>query len=141
MEYDDILRKLGNEMLSKMKSLLIRGGKEDSNFIKNLRIDIGEREGVIDLILNMPDYGIFIDSGRRPGKMPPQGVLLNWMSRKGIEKKAEYPIRRKIGEKGIKPVKFLHIYDDYEDKIFNILKKGDNIEEEVDNIIEKINNL
>ena len=46
----------------------------------------------------------FIRSGRRPGaKLPPQGSLLDWMRSRSIPAKAEFPIRRAIAKKGIKP--------------------------------------
>ncbi|MCF6265234.1 MAG: hypothetical protein L3J57_01660 [Desulfuromusa sp.] len=50
-------------------------------------------------------YGEFVERGRRPGKMPPQGVLLRWVEVKlGLSGKeaqrVEYLIRRKIGQKG-----------------------------------------
>ena len=47
-----------------------------------------------------------IEYGRTPGaKMPPKGALLGWMSRKGIDARFEFVIRRAIGRDGI-PGKF-----------------------------------
>ena len=47
-------------------------------------------------------YYKVIEKGRRPGRpMPPKGVLLPWMRRKGIPASAEYVVRRKIGVEGI----------------------------------------
>lgn len=47
-------------------------------------------------------YAPVMEYGRRPGgPMPPQGVLLDWMRRHGIDASAEYVIRRAIARKGI----------------------------------------
>lgn len=81
----------------------------------NARVDLGSNQrsihaqvrassGVIEgrLIANARNSAV-MELGRRPGaKMPPKGVLLGWLLRRGIDAKAEYPIRRKIGRDGIK---------------------------------------
>ena len=38
--------------------------------------------------------------GRPPGKMPPKGVLVDWLRRHGIPEEMEYVIRRKIAVSG-----------------------------------------
>lgn len=46
-----------------------------------------------------------IEYGRRPGsKMPPSGVLLGWMARRGVDPRLEFVIRRAIGRDGIPAV-------------------------------------
>ena len=49
----------------------------------------------------------FGNYGRRPGRMPPKGKLLDWMSRHDIAVGAEFPIRRKIGREGTEGRHFL----------------------------------
>lgn len=49
----------------------------------------------------------FGNYGRRPGRMPPKDVLLDWMKRHDIEAGAEFPIRRKIGREGTEGHHFL----------------------------------
>ena len=46
-------------------------------------------------------YAPYIEFGRKPGKMPPPGVLLPWMKRHGIEPEAEFGIARAIASRGI----------------------------------------
>lgn len=47
-------------------------------------------------------YAAVMEYGRRPGAaMPPQGSLLEWMRRKGIDASLEYVIRRAIARNGI----------------------------------------
>lgn len=53
-------------------------------------------------------YGETSEKGRRPGRpMPPKGVLLGWMGRKGIPASAEFVVRRAIGRKGIAAQPFM----------------------------------
>ena len=47
-------------------------------------------------------YAATMEYGRAPGSaMPPQGALLPWMGRHGIDLSLEYVIRRAIARKGI----------------------------------------
>lgn len=55
----------------------------------------------------LPDYAIYVEKGRGPGKMPPQGVLVPWLKLHGIDEAAEFPIRKKISKQGTKPHPFL----------------------------------
>lgn len=50
---------------------------------------------------NLP-YAKVVEEGRRAGApMPPQGALLGWMRRKGIDAEAEFVVRRGIARRGI----------------------------------------
>lgn len=51
-------------------------------------------------------HGKIIEEGRTPGNMPPQGALLPWMRRHGIDATAEFVIRRAIN-KAKRPRPFL----------------------------------
>lgn len=49
----------------------------------------------------LPELLIHVgEEGRRPGKMPPSGALLGWMSRHGMDPKGEFALRRRIGRLG-----------------------------------------
>lgn len=53
-------------------------------------------------------YGPVVEYGRTAGAaMPPAGALLGWMSRKGIDARFEYLVRRAIGRRGTRPRPFL----------------------------------
>jgi hypothetical protein len=60
----------------------------------------------LDIDFSMPDYGEFVDKGRRPGKQPPISAIKPWLQIKGIPEKFAFPIARNIGKKGIKAVPF-----------------------------------
>lgn len=55
---------------------------------------------------NLP-YAKIQEEGRRPGRMPPPGVLLGWMRRHGIPAESEFLIRRAIGRHGTPPQPYL----------------------------------
>jgi hypothetical protein len=49
-----------------------------------------------------------IETGRSAGgPMPPQGVLLGWMRRHGIDERFEFVLRRSIARRGIRPRPYL----------------------------------
>lgn len=91
------------------------------NLKNNIEVEVSE-DG---LSLRMPEYGIFVDSGRKPGKQPPLNVIYKWTKRKNIDPKFAYPIARKIGKEGIEPKPFIHIFDDGLDNLTDEL--GDEI--------------
>jgi len=143
MNIKEIVNLFGKEIIIKMKEKLISGGKGDSNFINELKYKVDQpTKELIELVLEMPDYGKFIDSGRSPNRrMPPSGVLLNWMSRKGIRPEFEYVIRRKIGIRGIRAVPFLNVWTDNIPYFNQKLEQGayEELEKEIDTLIDKIN--
>jgi len=88
----------------------------------------------LTLTLNLPQYGIYVDSGRRPGaKMPPQKPIADWAKSKGLppfrDKKGRFIsyktraflIARSISKKGIKPRPFLDIFYKEMDKLLKLL--------------------
>lgn len=68
-----------------------------------------------DFSINLNDYAIFIDKGRRKGaKRPPLYAIIDWMRRNGItprngmsEQSLAFIIARNIGIRGIKARPFL----------------------------------
>lgn len=112
-EVEKLMKKFGDDTIKLMQDELRKGGKADSRFIKLMKSYVTEKEKEIILTIEMPDYGIWIDQGRTPGKPgPPKGALLDWMRRKGIPAKRESFIQKRVGIKGIKAVPFLYIWHD-----------------------------
>ena len=93
-------------------------GLKDSNLYKSLEVISSQNKGdlVFDFMLN--DYVIYVDGGRRSGKMPPMDVIVDWCKRHDIQytNSIIYAIRKTIGEEGIRPRPFL-------DKIFSEIDK------------------
>lgn len=62
----------------------------------------------------MNDYAQIVDKGRRPGKMPPVGAILDWLRRKNIVPKngklgnLAWAIAKSIAKRGIRARPFLN---------------------------------
>ena len=63
--------------------------------------------GVRVLVGTAVPYAPDIELGRKPGTMVPEGALLAWMKRKGIDPGAEYRIRLAIFRRGTRAQPFL----------------------------------
>lgn len=91
---------------------------KDSRFVKypnEITWDVEDYGGgEYELVMNLPNYAVWIDQGRSPNRtMPPSKdatgryPIREWMKKKGIDESLEFVIRRKIGIRGIKPRPFL----------------------------------
>lgn len=93
-----------------------------SNFVKNTTLKIVDNQ----IILEMPEYGTYIDSGRRVGaRQPPISAIIEFIRDKNItiprgstEKSLAFAIARTISENGIKPRPFI---ERLHEEIHNIL--------------------
>jgi len=102
---DDVLNKYGKQAVDTVSKKLIDSGKQDSNIIKSLKYDYKVNDNHIELNINLNDYWIYIQLGRKAGgKLPPKIAIEDWMKRKNIDLKYSFPIRKKIAEFGIKPI-------------------------------------
>jgi hypothetical protein len=107
IETRKVLESWGDDVLSSMKNILINNGKSASgNLINSLSYQITFNGDNLDIEFQMPQYGQFVDGGRRPGKQPPISAISQWAQIRGIPQKAVFPIARKIGREGIKPTPF-----------------------------------
>lgn len=82
--------------VKKVRALAKNGGS--SSIYKSLKIDIEDNSFKVT---GDPAYHFFLN-GRKPGKRPPIKSLATWAKKKGIPKKALFPIAKKIGEQGLK---------------------------------------
>ena len=96
----------GKESLLEMKAILERKGKGDSRLIHSIKYSVKKNAKGYELNIIMPDYAVFVDKGRKPGKQPPLEAIKKWTKRKGIPEMAAFPIARNIGKFGIKPLNF-----------------------------------
>lgn len=113
MNYDDlietrrVLGEYGEATVSSMRNILVSSGKVASGeLVRSLAYEITYDGQDISLEFSMAEYGVFVDKGRKPGKMPPISSISDWLRVKGIPTSAAFPIARKIGMKGIKPTPF-----------------------------------
>lgn len=71
------------------------------NLVSSISYDVNF-DGISSTIeFSMADYGIYVDGGRRPGKMPPLSRIQEWTRIKGIPEKYAFPIAKNIGRYGI----------------------------------------
>jgi len=118
---NDLFNKIGNNILRVVQNKL--------SYTENLKNDIkfevtNEKNVIYKIIYTLPSYSIFVDKGRRPGKMPPEAPILSWMNRKNIDIKYIWPIRKKIGDEGIKARPFFYLFEEEFAKYKNELIKA-----------------
>lgn len=108
---DELLNKYGEELTAEMRTRLQGHDKVASGTLLNsIGYEVKETApGVSELAIFMADYGIYVDKGRKPGKMPPVSKIREWCKVKGIPEKAAFPIARNIGRFGIAPTNFFTI--------------------------------
>lgn len=96
------------------------------DFTQNLKNNIVVKydDNTESLKLSMPGYAIFVDKGRKPGKMPPLQNISDWCDSRGIDNKFAFPIARKIGEQGIEARPFLNIFKDKVPELIAKLKES-----------------
>lgn len=135
------LEDIGARVILNMEKRLKQQGLSDSNFINDIDYEVDITGDEYELVVNMPNYGIYINNGRKPNsKMPPKNSLLDWMSRKGIPRDKEFPIRKMIGIRGIKPRPFFDAFINTVEEVNDALYEasGEEIRISLNKILEKI---
>ena len=99
----------GFQLVNELKAELFKAGKDASGtVIKTMRHNVKALDNKILIEVEAEDYFRYIDKGRRPGsKMPPVEPIVKWLKLRGIDEKLQFPIRRKIAERGIKALNIL----------------------------------
>ena len=107
IETKKVLTAYGESTVSSMRNILISKGKSASGqLVRSISYRLTYLGEDLALEFDMLDYGIFVDQGRKPGKMPPISSIRPWLSIKGIDQKFAFPIAKKIGKKGIPATPF-----------------------------------
>lgn len=109
------LQSFGELAAKYMKETLSSKGKDATgNLMNNIEVTLDKDNNIQDIAIEMPDYGQYVDSGRKPGgKFPPPQAIKNWIKDKPIRVRgisidsAAYLIGKKISEKGIEPTPFI----------------------------------
>jgi len=116
MNIKDLLEIIGESYVESIKEQLVFFGLQDSNIINSISYSIVNTT----VVINIPEYAIFIENGRRPGSTPPPiAIILRWIQRKRIKGRNRvngrfisnnslaFMIARAIGRRGIRPKPFL----------------------------------
>jgi hypothetical protein len=105
-----------------IRQILINKGLKDSRLIENFTISFRDN----DVIIELPNYAIFIDKGRKPNsKLPPVDVISRWIKMKSIivpngftQNSFAFVIAKSIAKNGIRPRPFIDIL---KDSVFDII--------------------
>ncbi len=125
-EFEKIFQKYGRNAIRDMIKILRSAGKDASGtLINSFAFELKKvAQDNWEMIFTYADYGKFVDKGRRPGAAPPPiSKIKKWCQLKGIPEKAAFPIAKKIGRFGIKPVPFLFKITEDQDELIEALEK------------------
>lgn len=131
-ELQQVLQEYAKEAEEIYKYQISLGGKNASRQLTDTiksKIMLGNQ--AYEVSLNLQEYWKYIEEGRKPGKFPPVGAILNWISVKPIIPRPDvngkiptpnqltFLIGRKIKEEGIQPFPALETTKEELDKIYH----------------------
>ena len=112
----NILNEYGQKIKDLYREKNIEAGYDPAAELQNISFNVESDRGNFAIVFTLPSYWRWAEYGRRPGKMPPKGSLMQWMKFKQIlpspitlsngktvlpsMESLEFLIRRKIGEYG-----------------------------------------
>lgn len=103
------IRALADKATQGMNSLLSKSlipPIDPSGIISKTNLIVNRMGTVITISTQFPDYAYWVEHGRRPGKMPPEKPIADWVQKHNISPDAVFPIRKKIAEEGTSPRPF-----------------------------------
>lgn len=131
-ELQQVLQDYAKEAEEIYKYQISLGGKNASRKLTDtIKSNVLVGEQSYEVTLTLQDYWKYIEAGRAPGKFPPVGAIMNWISVKPIiprpdsdgriptPKQLSFLIGRKIMEEGIKPFPALQTTKEELDKIYH----------------------
>lgn len=104
-----LLRNFVSRTTKEMKAILANKGKRNTNIFHIMTyFKVTTKGNNFSVETKLPDYAIYVDKGRRPGKRPPLRAIVQWMKEKKINKPIgfAYYVQKKIGEEGIPATNF-----------------------------------
>lgn len=130
-ELQQVLHAYAKEAEEIYKYQISLGGKNASRkLIDNVKSKVVVNEQSYEVFLNLQEYWKYVEAGRKPGKFPPVGAILKWISVKPIiprpdadgnipsPKQLAFLIGRKIEQEGIEPFPALEATKDDLNKIY-----------------------
>lgn len=113
-EIKALMDRTGELITDKMIDTLISNGSlATGQLARGIAYQTVEKEGEITTQITIPQYGIYVDKGRRPGKMPPVQPIIDWVRVKRIQtrqittEQMGWAIAKSIAKKGIRPKPFI----------------------------------
>jgi len=145
------LTKYGDTIVELMKADLVRNKKvATGNLVNEMKSYVEEEDDRAFLYVDMPSYGRYVDSGRKPNsKLPPVKSIRDWVKIKGIrssnprtsQEQLVYLIRRAIGIRGVPAVPFLDIWETHYDELEDIIANAalEDLEDEINDFVDEFN--
>jgi len=144
------LLRYGDEIVELMKQKLQQDGKvATGNLINDIKAYTENDEDNEYLYVEIPSYGQYVDSGRRPNsKFPPRKSIRDWINVKGIrpsrgttKKQLEYLIQRAIGVRGIDPAPFIDIFYQHTDELNDLIEESSraDLEDTINEFVKEYN--
>ncbi len=106
MKTSDILKELGEAIVKGLRVKLSSNGIDSSSTLSN-QLDYTVKHDTF-LYIDMPEYGVYVDSGTKP-HMPPVDKLERWATSRGLN---AWAVAMNIKKYGTKPKPFLYVIDD-----------------------------
>lgn len=101
-ELKPVIERYGKELIQELVKLMISSDSVASGLtMKSLDFELNSAINQIVLDIYAEKSFIFIDQGRKAGKMPPISKIREWTTYRNISETAAYPIAKKIGKFGI----------------------------------------
>lgn len=149
-ELQQVLQEYAREAEEMYKYQLSLGGKTASRkLIDSVKSNVVVGEQSYEVTLTLQDYWKYVEHGRKPGKFPPVGAILSWISVKPIiprpmengslpsPNQLAYLIGRKIEQEGIEPHPALKTTKEELDKIYHT-KLSAALGHDISNYIRKV---
>jgi len=112
------LRQVGGLVVSRLSQGLQESNSNASGELEqSIGFNVFNRRNLIGVNIEMLDYWVYVDEGRRAGRMPPVSKIQEWLTYPNVKTKIAgrddanleslaYSIAKKIGEKGTKGTDF-----------------------------------
>jgi len=144
------LIKYGDTIVELMKDDLVRNKKvATGNLVNEMKSYVEEEDDRAFLYVDIPSYGRYVDSGRKPNsKMPPIKSIRDWIKVRGIrpnkkmtQDQLAFVMARSIGIKGIPAVPFLDIWELHYNELEDIIAEAaaEDLEEVINNFVDEYN--
>lgn len=131
-ELRQVLEDYAKEAEEIYKYQIALGGKNASRKLTDtIKSNVVVGDQSYEVTLTLQDYWKYVEHGRKPGKFPPVGAILNWISVKPViprpdedgnipsPKSLAFLIGRKIEQEGIEPHPALKTTQEELDRIFH----------------------
>jgi len=106
---ETLLKSFVGRTSKEMRDILKQKGKGKSRLARmnpKYFLSLEKKKDNLKVISRLPDYAIWVDKGRRPGKQPPLKVIVEWCKKYKKDPKAAYAIARNVGKKGLPATHF-----------------------------------